>query len=547
MVIFEILDPTIGVVPIVVNAGAALFSAFLAGAASFVALLFKPRELLRMCAKYPGRLLAVGSSIVLLTALIWLWPAPSAGGSGKRSINAQNSAQGNASVAITVDWTQVALARIAAEQMGGMQAPEPEIPVATQSEPFVFRGGAQRLGSLGGEIEGPLQLAWSYYPRWNNEGVEEEDRDAMILSSPAVWGDRVFAASCTLDPPESFGAVFALDAKTGQQIWTIDQADGEFFKGFFSSPAISGDGKYLLIGQGLHPDTNCRLICLEADTGRVHWTLRVPLHIESSPYIVGDTVYVGAGAIEDPVTRKPISHPGFVLAVRISDGKELWRMDVNDPESSPIVEDKRLYIGSGFNGNAVVSLDLPSVTDEVPTLAWRAESAYPITGAVTKDGEVIYVGGGNGDFVYRDPNPAGLVKALNASDGLELWTTNMADAVLGAVAASEYLICPVASGEVIALNRATGEPVWQSRISDSAPVLAAAAVTDREVFAVSQNGYLGRFNLQDGTLIERIYINAEERPGEQGLCISSPLVVGGRLFVGTETGGFRCYVGGGER
>ena len=118
--------------------------------------------------------------------------------------------------------------------------------------------------------------------------------------------------------------------------------------------------------------------------------------------------------------------------------------------------------------------------------------------------------------------------------------------MLGAVAASSRLICPVASGEVMALDLKTGEPVWSSRVSDKAPVLAAAAVTDKEVFAVSQNGYLARFQLEDGKQIEKIYINAEDQPGEQGLCISSPLVAGGRLFVGSETGGMRCYIGGGE-
>ena len=420
--------------------------------------------------------------------------------------------------------------------------PEASLPATENSEAFIFRGGPKRLGSLGGEIEGNLQLAWSYYPRWNDEGVEQEDRDAMILSSPAVWGDRVYGASCTLDPPDSYGAVFCLDAATGQQIWTIDQADDEPFKGFFSSPAISADGKYLLIGQGLHPDSNCRLICLETATGKVHWTHEVPLHIESSPCIDGDVVYVGAGAIEDPATHKPISHPGFVMAVKISDGEELWRMDVNDPESSPVFHEGNLFIGSGFNGKAVVSIK----TGEKPEKQWSTESAYPITGAVTMSEGVIYAGGGNGDFVFRDPNPAGIVKALKADDGSELWSADMPDAVLGAVAASSRLICPVASGEVMALNLETGKAEWSSRVSDKAPVLAATAVTDKEVFAVSQNGYLARFQLEDGKKIERIYINAEDRPGEQGLCISSPMIAGGRLFVGSETGGMRCYIGGGE-
>ena len=529
----------LGVVPIVVNAGAALLPAMLAGAASFVALLFKPRELIRAIKNRPGRFFTVLAVIAGLTALIWFWPAPAAEGvRGARGVATSTGAAPAAGV--TVDWTRVALARIAADQSGGAKAPAVAMPAVESSEAFIFRGGPKRLGSMGGEIDGPLELAWNYYPRWNDNGVEQEDRDGMILASPAIWGDRVFGASCTLDPPDSFGAVFCLDAATGEQIWTVDEADGEPFKGFFSSPSISGDGKYLLIGQGLHPDSNCRLICIETATGKVHWTLQVELHIESSPCIDGDVVYVGAGAIEDPATHKPISHPGFVLAVQISDGKELWRMDVNDPESSPVFSDGKLFIGSGFNGQAVVAMDAKAGGEKI----WEAKSSYPVTGAVTLSDGVVFAGGGNGDFVFRDPNPAGLVMALNASDGSPLWKAELPDAVLGAVAASKFLICPVASGQVMALDLKTGEPVWSTPVNGRAPVLAATAVTDKEVFAVSQNGYLGRLNLETGETIERIYLNAEDKPGEQGLSISSPLIAGGRLFVGSETGGLRCYIGG---
>ena len=40
--------------------------------------------------------------------------------------------------------------------------------------------------------------------------------------------------------------------------------------------------------------------------------------------------------------------------------------------------------------------------------------------------------------------------------------------------------------------------------------------------------------------------NHESKPGELGLTFSSPLVSGGRVFVGSETGGLRCYVGTGK-
>ena len=540
------LDSQLAVVPIVVNAGAVLLPAILAGIASFVAILFKPKELIRVCRAKPWIPLLVVMIVGGVGTLIWLWPAPAQHGTGTRRRTSATVSPTGAGTVVNIDWTKIALARINAQKQQKVR------PVATTNDvpaqiptgrAFIFRTGPERLGSMGADLSGPLQKAWHYYPRWIDEtGVEQEDTDAMILSSPAYHNNRVYGASCLLDPPDNYGAIFCLDAITGRQIWSVGKIKGEDIKGFFSSPALTADGRYLLIGQGLHPDSNCHLICIDTETEQIHWTLQVPLHIESSPAIDGDTVYVGCGAIEDPTNHKPLSHPGFVLAVRISDGQERWRFDVADPESSPVVQDGVLYIGSGFNGQAVVALD--TETDKQDRLLWRTQTPYPITGAMTLMGDTVIAGGGNGDFVYRDPNPAGVVLALEKTSGQIRWRTDLPDAVLGAVAAGPSLICPVASGQVVALDPRTGARQWTTPINGHAPVLAACAVTDTSVYAVSQDGYLARLDRNTGALLDRQYINAAERPGAQGLSISSPLVAHGRLYVGSETGGLRCYQGG---
>ncbi len=538
-------DSPLAVVPIVVNAGAALLPAILACIGSFVAILFKPRELVRVCRARPWIPLLAIVIVSTLGMLIWLWPqaAPQQTGTRKRTGNAGMVA--DTGTTVNIDWTKIALARIHArkqEKTAPTAAVHAAMPPISTGEAFVFRVDAKRLGCVGADLTGPLQKVWHYYPRWTDEsGVEQEDTQAMILSSPAWHNNRVYGASCLLDPPDTYGAIFCLDAVTGRQIWSVDKIKGEAIKGFFSSPALTGDGRYLVIGQGLHPDSNCHLICIDTEKGQVHWALQVSLHIESSPAIDGDTVYVGCGAIEDPASHKPLSHPGFVLAVRISDGQERWRFDVADPESSPVVQDGVLYIGSGFNGQAVVALD--TETDKPDRLLWRTPTPYPITGAITLMGDTVIAGGGNGDFVYRDPKPAGVVLALDRNSGAIRWQTDLPDAVLGAVAAGSSLICPVANGQVVALDPATGARQWATSISGHAPVLAACAVAGQSVYAVSQDGYLSRLDLTSGVLRERQYLNATDRPGAQGLSISSPLVAHERLYVGSETGGLRCYRG----
>lgn len=539
----------LAVVPILTNAGAALFPAIIASFGTFFMLLFKPKELFKFCKEkplVPVTLILLGTGIY---TLISYFPMAGAGGAeGGRKRSSANETVSNAGV--YVDWTEIALARIKAKKRGGVQAAEPpkEMPSSVSENPVIFRGGLKRLGSIGSAPKGNLEMAWDYFPSWiDADGTVEVEDSAMILSSPVVHGTRVYAASCVLDPPDSYGIVFCVDSTTGKTLWSVDQVEGEELKGFFSSPAVTADGQFMIIGQGLHPDKDCRLICINTVTGKVHWTVSTELHLESSPAIENGVVYIGAGAIEDPATHKPVSHTGYVMAVNIADGQVLWSYDVADPESSPIVKDGILYIGSGFNGKAVVALR--TGTDEElkkagqSRLLWKTDAPYPITGAVTYMEGNIFVGGGNGDFVFRDPNPAGIVMSLDAATGKINWQSKMPDAVLGAVAAGKYLICPVAAGKVIALDPKNGKEIWSRTISGKAPVLAGAAVSDGSVYAVSHDGYMAKLSLDSGEIQEKIYINADNKPGEQGLSISSPIIAHGRLFIGSETGGLRCYTG----
>ena len=47
----------------------------------------------------------------------------------------------------------------------------------------------------------------------------------------------------------------------------------------------------------------------------------------------------------------------------------------------------------------------------------------------------------------------------------------------------------------------------------------------------------------NGEVLEQHYVNSPDRPGEMGLSTSSPFVSAGKVLVGSETGGLRCFVG----
>ncbi|MEI7908420.1 MAG: PQQ-binding-like beta-propeller repeat protein [Verrucomicrobiota bacterium] len=530
---------TLAVVPIFVNAGAAILPAVLGGTISLAAILFKPSEWLRICRTRP----VVPLGMVAVGILLWLAPgwftrAPAA------------SSRNNNTTSGETHWVRFALDLQQAETRGASQpeASQPDTTTSATNLPNYFRAGPSRTGHTGGPSPVGLQALWEY----------PGEENAMMLSSPIVNGDAVYGASTVLDPPGSYGAVFRLNAATGEAVWCTplkDPRTKKDFKGFFSSPALSADGKSLVIGQGLHLDFESELVCLDTATGTVRWMIPTPLHVEGSPAIKGDIVVAGAGAVEKGPEHKPRGdpekegNPGYVFAARISDGKLLWTYPVIDPESSPAIVDGVAYIGSGVNGNAVCALRIAPDEElkamRLDRLVWKTPTPYPATGAVSIDGDLVIIGCGKGDFVFAAPDPEGLVVALDRATGTIRWKTAIPDAVLGAIAIRDgKAIVPVRNGEVIALDLShNGSILWRTPLGENAAVLAAPAFTGSHVYAINQRGYLSVLDANNGKVIDRLYLNSPNKPGEQGLCISAPFITGGKLFIGTETGGLRALTG----
>ena len=124
-------------------------------------------------------------------------------------------------------------------------------------------------------------------------------------------------------------------------------------------------------------------------------------------------------------------------------------------------------------------------------LIWRAESPYPVTGAVTLAGDLVIVGAGNSDFVNVAPRPAGVVLALNARTGEQAWMWKATDAVLGHVSHRDgRLFCPVRDGEIAVLEASTGRLIWCRKVAGKTPLLAGCAVTATHLYVPTQDGFL---------------------------------------------------------
>lgn len=521
----------IAVIPIFVNAGAAILPTIAATAISIAAVAFKPRELVCLFRRRPAACgITAGAVVVGLSIVIGYLTLGQPG---------RDAAHSSPRATAHHDWAKVAQDLIAfqqAQQTSAVAAGTATTHQAGSITSAVARQNSSPSSDVGASSPVRLTPLWSFRPE-----------DTMFLGAPAVVGNRVYAAGCQTDLGGYTGLLACLDIETGKPLWQVTEIKGEPLRPFFSSPAVTPDGKYIVVGQGLHEDRDCSLLCFDTTTGRLHWAVKTPLHIESSPAIFGDIAVVGAGAVEGK-DGKPVGDPGYCLAVRISDGQELWRQPVNDPESSPAVDENGIvYAGSGFNGSAVVAIRSESNEQlragSLDRVVWRTAVAQPIPGPITLAGDVVIAGGGNSDLVHSNRNAQGLVVALDRKTGAIRWQTAFDDAVLGGIACdNDRLICPVRTGEAVALALKDGQVLWRSRISGNAPLLGGCTLAGGRAYVVSSDGHLAVLGLQDGKILEKAYLNDQGKPGT-GLAIVTPRITGRRVIVGSETGGLRCFVG----
>ncbi len=136
------------------------------------------------------------------------------------------------------------------------------------------------------------------------------------FSGPSVVGDRLY----TLGGREATSFVFAIDVKTGMELWSCP-IGGNYRNGWGDgprgTPTIDGDSLYALDGQG-------ELMCVETATGKKRWSVNMikDLHGEMmSGWGYSESVLVDG----DQVVCCPGGKDGTLAALDKETGKVMWR------------------------------------------------------------------------------------------------------------------------------------------------------------------------------------------------------------------------------
>jgi outer membrane protein assembly factor BamB len=183
---------------------------------------------------------------------------------------------------------------------------------------------------------------------------------AQIISSPTVIAGRVYLAFTD-------GTIRALDAMSGQVIWSVEQDQGAY-----SSPAVSNGRLYIAIH-------NRGLLALDAATGATLWLSPISGPQWSSPAVDNGRVFVGS------------RDDHKVYAFDAVTGQTLWTATTSDwVNSSPAVANGVVYIGNEAG-------DLYAFNAATGGLIWRKGLSHAgIFNGPTVANGVVYAAGEEG-------------------------------------------------------------------------------------------------------------------------------------------------------
>ena len=280
-----------------------------------------------------------------------------------------------------------------------------------------------------------------------------------IISSPLLHEDILIAATFDSWINETIilgkNLVFALDTRTGDQIWNFEiQGD------VFSSPCAVCD--MIVVGS-----LDRRTYAIDMK-GNVRWTFETQGEIWSSPSFNGDKIFVG-------------SDDGFLYCLDL-DGSLQWKTQLNGKirSSSPCLSsDGFIFIGTHAGG-------MYCLHQHDGLIKWNKQISKPIlaSSAVLKD-KVFFASSEN------------KIYCLYCNNGSRLWEFETGDRIWSSpviIESNEVMFFGCLDSHIYGLDSSTGKQLWKfptMNIVDSSPCIAS-----NMLFIGSRDGLLYVFGLQ---------------------------------------------------
>jgi alcohol dehydrogenase (cytochrome c) len=307
-----------------------------------------------------------------------------------------------------------------------------------------------------------------------NEGIDMAPQlyDGKLLISTIPGNSTSFYTG------GAYGVVYALDARTGQELWSFSTVKGgarlwgdpkrNGGGGLWYPPAVDAKGRVFLgtANPGPYPlspsDPNAKsrpgpnlytdsLVALDGATGKLLWYRQVTPH-DLRDYDFQDPPIVVTVKVHGVPTEAVIGagKSGQVIAFRASDGKRLWSLAIgehNRYQYGPLPAKPVLYCPGSLGGVLT------------PMAEARGVLYVPWLDVCFKGSATGLAGGGGGGG-----KAAGGLAAVDAATGAVLWKHALPIIDTGAATvADDVVFTSTFTGTIYALSTKTGATLWKTK------------------------------------------------------------------------------------
>lgn len=356
-----------------------------------------------------------------------------------------------------------------------------------------------------GDSNSPMPASLTTYPfqlqpvlLWSLATGKGMDDDYLRLR-PVIQENQIFVASKS-------GRVTALELVHGHKLWQKN-----IKKIITSGPAVK-EGIAVVVTK--QPEA----VALTADTGNVLWRAILPNQVLAPPAIG-----------KKQVIFKTVD--GQVLALSLQTGELLWSYEhgspmlILRPSSAPQIIDNKVVVG--FSDGKLAALNLRN-----GGLLWERNSVFPQ--GVTAADQLIDIAADpqlSCDVIYL-VTYQGQLAAVSLRSGRMLWERNFSS--YSGLAVGNSLFITDAEGVVWAINRATGEVLWQQQALKHRG-LTAPVLYGNSLIIGDQEGYIHWLAQSNGHLLARDLVH------DKASIIANPVVVYPIVGILTREGGLSAW------
>lgn len=340
------------------------------------------------------------------------------------------------------------------------------------------------------------------------------------VSSPVVWGDRVFLTAEFPDGGQR--AVLCYSLATGRELWRFAdkfQPHGKHkFNSFASStPVLDKDRLYLAWTSG----GAMRALALTHD-GKKVWEKEIGPYAEdhgsgTSPVLAGDSLIISSDCEKGS---------GGIAALKPADGSVLWKAERSSdrtPFSTPLTFEEtpgewRVVISSNPKG-------LTCFNARDGKVLWELENPAPglrAVGSPAMTNGVIFAAIGQGGTAK-----ASIAARVSNGKAEKVWEGKKAmPYVPTPLALGEHFIFLGDGGILTSVRASDGETVWSERLFQD-QAYSSPVCTGDKIFCISRNGTVAAVQAS-GKEFKLLGTTALGDP-----CDSTPAIAGGNLIIRT--------------